>query len=217
MSHLAIALLGSFWVTLDGTPLAFATDKVRALLAYLAVEADRAQRREALAALLWPGRPESAARTSLRQALYRLRCTLGDRQVALPHLSITAKDVQWNPAGGCWLDVAEFEARIALCRTCRPGGQDLCPDCVTRLEAALQLYRGDFLTGFTLPACPDFEWWQLCTQEACHRGALEALHRLVVTMKRKGITPRSAATPAKRSSWSRGASPPTAGVCAPWP
>ena len=40
---------------------AFASNKVRALLAYLAVEADRPHRREALAGLLWPEQPEAKA------------------------------------------------------------------------------------------------------------------------------------------------------------
>jgi DNA-binding SARP family transcriptional activator len=182
MSRLAVFLLGSFQVTLDGLPLtAFATDKVRALLAFLAVESGVPQRREALAAMLWPNRPEAAARTSLRQALYRLRRALGDRQASVPHLLITAKEVQLNPDNSHWLDVTEFEAHISTCHARHPHGLSLCPDCLARLVAAVQLYQGEFLAGFTLPACPRFEWWQLNTQEACHRHALEALYRLVVT------------------------------------
>ena len=70
MSHLAISLLGSFQVTLDDVPLtSFATDKVRALLAFLAVEANRPHRREALIDLLWPDHPPAAGRNNLRQAL----------------------------------------------------------------------------------------------------------------------------------------------------
>jgi DNA-binding SARP family transcriptional activator len=187
MSRLSISLLGSYRVTLDGLPLtAFATDKVRALLAYLAVESGTPQRREALAAMLWPEYPESAARTNLRQALYRLRCALGDRQASVPHLLVTAKEVQLNPGNSHCLDVAGFEAHLSVCRAHHPRGLSLCPDCLARLEAAIQLYRGGFLAGFTLPACPRFEWWQLNTQEVCHRQALEALHQLVVTYEAQG-------------------------------
>jgi DNA-binding SARP family transcriptional activator len=148
---------------------------MRALLAYLAVESGRAQRRESLTTLLWPNYSETAAHTNLRQALYRLRCALGDRQASLPHLLITAKEVHLNPAGDHWLDVSEFEAHIFVCRAHHPGGLSLCPDCVARLQTAVELYRGDFLSGFSLPACPRFDWWQLSTAEACHRQALEAL------------------------------------------
>ncbi len=42
MPHLTMQLLGSFRAALDGRPIAgFESNKVRALLAYLAVEADR--------------------------------------------------------------------------------------------------------------------------------------------------------------------------------
>ena len=62
MARLVIRLLGPFEVTLDGEPVTgFETRKARALLAYLAVEGDCSHRREALAEMLWPGRPEGAA------------------------------------------------------------------------------------------------------------------------------------------------------------
>ena len=55
MPQLSISLLGPFQVTLDGQPVtAFDSDKGRALLATLAVEADRPHRRESLATLFWP-------------------------------------------------------------------------------------------------------------------------------------------------------------------
>ena len=53
MAHLSLSFLGGFAVTLDGQPVtAFGTNKVRALLAYLAVESARPHRREELAGLL---------------------------------------------------------------------------------------------------------------------------------------------------------------------
>ena len=76
---LSIALLGAFAVTLDEQPVtAFAYDKVRGLLAYLAVEADRPHRRDHLATLFWPEQDRRSALQSLSQALYQLRRALGD-------------------------------------------------------------------------------------------------------------------------------------------
>src|SRR5437868_9418835 len=70
MSRLKLSLLGAFGVELDGSPVSdFGTDKTRALLAYLCVEASRAHRRDALAGLLWPEQPEEVARHNLRQTL----------------------------------------------------------------------------------------------------------------------------------------------------
>ena len=87
MAHLALLLFGTFRVTLDGDPVtAFKYDKVRALLAYLAMEADQPHRRERLAGLLWPEQPERTARHSLSQALLKLRRAVGD------HESTSTKD-----------------------------------------------------------------------------------------------------------------------------
>ena len=70
MPRLVLSLLGPFQVTLDGQPVTdFKSDKVRALLAYLAVEADRPHRREVLAGLLWPEMPDRQARSNLRDVL----------------------------------------------------------------------------------------------------------------------------------------------------
>ena len=50
MPRLAISLFGPFHVTLEGASVTeFKTNKVQALLAYLAVEADRAHERASLA------------------------------------------------------------------------------------------------------------------------------------------------------------------------
>ena len=58
MPRLILSLLGTFQVTLDGQQVTgFKSDKVRALLAYLAVETDRPHRREVLAGLLNSSRP----------------------------------------------------------------------------------------------------------------------------------------------------------------
>lgn len=180
MSHLAMSLLGSFRVTLDDVPLtSFATDKVRALLAYLAVEANRPHRRDTLLDLLWPDRPPAAAYNNLRQALHQLRHTLAGSQGPDPHLLVAAKEVQFDPASDYWLDVAEFESCLATSQAHHPAGQTLCPACLAQLGRAVTLYRGDFLAGFALAHCPRFEWWQLLTQEACHRQALESLALLV--------------------------------------
>ena len=62
MARLSIRLLGPYQIALYGQPVtAFESDKVRALLAFLAVESERAHRRETLAGLLWPGDPWQAA------------------------------------------------------------------------------------------------------------------------------------------------------------
>jgi DNA-binding SARP family transcriptional activator len=99
MAHLALSLLGSFRVTLDGKPVTtFESTKVRALLAYLAVGADRTHRRDVLAGLLWPEWPDRDALSNLRYALYNLRQVIGDRTAQPPFLLITRNTLQFNTA-----------------------------------------------------------------------------------------------------------------------
>ncbi|MGF1665382.1 MAG: hypothetical protein ACFCVC_03820 [Acidimicrobiia bacterium] len=77
VSRLDIHTLGSLMVALDGIPVDIRSSKALALLVYLA-ETDRPHHRSALAGLLWPDHPESAARNNLRQALTALRKAIGE-------------------------------------------------------------------------------------------------------------------------------------------
>src|SRR4051812_23722820 len=169
MLHFELTLLGPFRVTLGGEPVSgFATDKVRALLAYLAVEGRQAHRREALAGLLWPNYPESDALANFRQTLHRLRQALGQttneaaqttRYSPSPLLLVTPQSVQLAP-GGYYLDVDEFTALVQACQAHRHRKLAHCATCHARLRRAADLYRGDFLAGF-LPddASPSTNGW----------------------------------------------------------
>jgi hypothetical protein len=80
----SLRLLGPFVLECDGVPVTgFRSDKVRALLAYLAVEPGRPWSRSTLADLLWPDRPEGVARSNLRSALSNLRRVLDDARADL--------------------------------------------------------------------------------------------------------------------------------------
>ena len=73
MARLSLYLLGSFQALLDGGPITgFESDKVRALLAFLAVEADLPHRRQSLAGMFWSAWPEAGARRNLSRALAKL-------------------------------------------------------------------------------------------------------------------------------------------------
>ncbi len=92
LPRLTLSFLGCFHVCLNDRPVTdFKSNKVRALLAYLAVEADRPHRREALAGLLWPDRTDRDALSNLRYALASLRRTIGD------HAAMTALPVDHTP------------------------------------------------------------------------------------------------------------------------
>ncbi len=110
MSRLLLSFLGQFHVTLDGQVVRrFESDNARALLAFLALEANQAHRRSSLAALLWPDHSEAAARNNLRQTLFNLRKTLADDQQPVPFLLISHQTVQFNRAAPYHLDVETLQ------------------------------------------------------------------------------------------------------------
>jgi DNA-binding SARP family transcriptional activator len=74
MANLRLGLLGSFRLeTSTGAPVFLPTKRAKALLAYLALHAERPQARSKLAALLWEDSSDDKALGSLRQTLSALR------------------------------------------------------------------------------------------------------------------------------------------------
>ena len=180
MARLSVSLLGPFQVTLDGQPVTdFKSNKVRALLAYLAVEAERPHRREVLAGLLWPDWPDRDALSNLRYALSDLRRAIGDRARAggrdadPPFLLITRATLQFNAASDFFLDVTAFRHLTGL--------KD-----PSALEEAIALYRGSFLEGFSLGDSPAFEEWALFARERLARQMSSALHQLAAGYEQRG-------------------------------
>ncbi|UCG25815.1 MAG: tetratricopeptide repeat protein [Chloroflexota bacterium] len=184
MARLAVALLGPFQVTLDGEPATgFVSDKARALLAYLLVEVDRPHRRESLAGLLWPEYPESSARTSLRRALANVRQVIGDRQANPPFLLISRQTIQVDRQADFVLDAGRFRELVKM----TPGDSAI----VSGLEEALELYRGDFMEGFSLADSPAFEEWQLLTRESLRKQVIRILYWLTQHFENEGANERA--------------------------
>jgi predicted ATPase/DNA-binding SARP family transcriptional activator len=187
MAHLMLGVLGSLQVTLpDGSTAKFPSDKTRALFAYLAVEADRPHRREALTGLLWPDEPEQTARHNLRQALFSLRQTIGDPAAHPPYLHITRNEIQFNPASDFALDVASLDTHLAACASHPHARLDACAICAPRLQQVVDLYRGKFLQEFFLKDSAAFEEWALAHREGLHQRALEALTNLATYYEQRG-------------------------------
>jgi len=178
MAQLDLTCFGDFQVALTSAPLTpFQTDKVRALLIYLAVEGQPHSRR-ALAQLLWHGYSEESANNSLRQTLHRLRQLLGDAKADPPWLLITRQTVQLNPAASVRVDVTTFTKLIADSNAHGHAEFERCSPCLARLRQAVDLYQGDFLAGFTVADSDPFEEWRRITQEHLHLQTLDALTKL---------------------------------------
>ena len=182
--RLQIQLLGTFNILLDGTPLThFRSAKVRALLAYLAVESGRPHRREVLATLLWGEYPQRDAQRSLSQALTNLRSLLAPLAVAgassPPLLAITRQSVQLHlDPERVEVDVHAFDSLLAAVD---PRGSSALEelDVTGPLEEAAALYQGPFLAGFSLPDSLEFEEWLMLHREQRHQAMMLALERLV--------------------------------------
>jgi len=168
---LNIHLLGSFQVTQGEVPLAgFESNKARALLAYLIVEADRPHQRRKLAALLWPEFPETSALSNLRYALSNLRKVIGDRSAQPAFLDIHPQTLQFNIKSRYKFDVSAFEQYCALAQQS--------PLDIHSLEQAADLYRGNFLEGFSIPDSIAFEEWVLLKREHINRLAYQVFYLL---------------------------------------
>jgi DNA-binding SARP family transcriptional activator len=116
-----------------------AQPKVVAFLAYLALSASHGfQRRDRLAALLWPELDQAHARAALRKIVHVVRSALGadtivsrgDEEVTLPAESLSC-------------DAVEFTARADA----------------GHLVRALELYRGELMPGFCVVGCADLDFW----------------------------------------------------------
>ncbi len=179
MARLELWFLGPFEATLDGKPItAFESNKVRALLAYLAVEARRPHRRESLAGLLWPDWPDQSAMRNLRYALADLRKNIADRDAQPSFLLISRDFIQFNRKSDAWMDVSAFEDQSSAI-----SAQ---PSAIADLKSAVDLYRGPFLEGFSLGDSPPFEERILQEREQLNRQMLKALSTLVDIYQQRG-------------------------------
>jgi DNA-binding SARP family transcriptional activator len=189
MSHLDLLFLGNPLVEHAGQTVVFRTRKALALLIYLAVEGDPHSREE-LVALFWPESDHSQGRATLRSTLSYLRRALAhpdppdDGGVSagggdLSHLLVERDALGFNfRAGfsGDWhiLRQAWTAARGPVQLPGSTGAVEvedrLSPSALReQLLQAADLYRDDFLTGFTLEDAPDFDDWASVQRETCHR------------------------------------------------
>jgi DNA-binding SARP family transcriptional activator/predicted ATPase len=187
VAKLSITLLGDFEVACDSRPVTgLATEKVRALLAFLAAESARPQRRDVLADMLWPDMPPDRARHNLRQSLSRLRTALDSAGCAALLLTDGHELVQLDPSGDLWTDVVEVRALIDANRRHRHRRAESCLLCLRRSERLVELYHGGFLAHLYVPDGPSFEEWALMQREWVRREAIEAMSALVAYYERRG-------------------------------
>lgn len=148
-------VLGPPALTVDGAdaPPEMLWRKNTALLVYLARSPRQARAREHLCALLWPEKPEASARHSLNEALRNIRRAAGDAIV-----DADARNVALSP-GSVLLDTEELMAAL--------DARDW--------DLAGELAGGEFMAGFGVPDCSDFEDWLSFERREWRAASVRAL------------------------------------------
>jgi WD40 repeat protein/DNA-binding SARP family transcriptional activator len=172
--ELTVSFLGACEVLMDGQRLAFATNAARGLFAYLAAEAGQSHARSQLAELFWPDQRQEASFAALRTTLLRIRRAIPDPPGAEAVLDVTHTIVQFRREAATG-DLFRFEDLLAECALHIHTDPVTCPACIARMNQAVALYRGEFLSGLALSESHPFEEWLLLKREQLHRRALEAL------------------------------------------
>ncbi len=198
VSNLSLSLLGRFRASYNGEPLTrFGSNKVQALLIYLTVTEALNEghdglrhRREAVMELLWPGSLPQSAQNNLRQTIYKLRQllpTLADTDGQPAEFILSERlTVRLNPQTSYDLDIATFHQHLTQTQAHNHDSLHSCSKCQARLQQAVTLYQGDFLSDFFLEDSNEFEGWAWNLRALHRRQVLDALDTLTLMMLRQG-------------------------------
>ncbi len=172
MPEVRVYLLGYPRVECDGVPVAVPRRKALALLAYLGVTQAH-HSRDVLASLLWPEEEPARAYAFLRNALWVLHKTPLD-----PCILATRHMIGLRQDAALWVDVAEFRRLAKTCEPHKHPERDLCVDGAAALEAAVDLARDAFLSGFVAEDSRSFEEWQFGEADVVAQELALTLERL---------------------------------------
>ena len=157
------------------------------------VRQDQPTSRSHLAGLFWGDKPEASGRRNLSRELSQLSRHLPGCFQADYHT------IQFQPTTACWVDTLAFKELVKIetgpqlstePAGATPAGQPLLALAdpadtpgvantqISNLAEAVALYRDEFMTGFYLDDCPEFETWLVREQEAWRQhitGILDCL------------------------------------------
>jgi TolB-like protein len=146
-----LRILGPFELLApDGRPVELVNKKARALLAYLAVEHERAHARERLAGMLWGETGDERARHNLRQSLSAIRRLCGE-------LVVSEGDLLRLHLERCNVDLVELERSPGRC---------------------LETIRGELLEDLDIRE-PVYDAWLLLARGRVKKLACEAVDERV--------------------------------------
>jgi DNA-binding SARP family transcriptional activator len=164
-----VQMLGSFRITIQGTPVKLPASRGLSLLKYLLLHHRQDTPREVLMDIFWPDSDPEAARNNLNVAMHNLRQALrGATDMAIIRFEDGAYGLATNL--DIWLDVEEFENCIK--EGLRLEARDQRTAAEAKYEIALNLYQGIFL------ADSPYESWTMLDRERLEITYLETLKRL---------------------------------------
>jgi DNA-binding SARP family transcriptional activator/Flp pilus assembly protein TadD len=177
---LDIKLLGRPDVSISGHPVVVDTRKAIALLAYLVVE--KSASRDSLSALFWADASQERARATLRRTLSALRGATGTDLIEADRNLVTL-------VGEVTSDLEILSRELNATSEHGHDPRDVCDRCIPHLRRATELYRGDFLEGFSVRASPEFDDWVRSVAESTRIRIGEAFHRLGTALAAAGEYP----------------------------
>lgn len=144
-----------------------------ALIGYLALTSSMSHSRERLAGLFWPALNDKDARNNLRVSISRIAKLAASSE---PPLLLTSRlTVAFNPRSSLSCDVYQFNQLLQFSADHDHGDQLSCAKCYEQLNRAAALYSADFMEGFHLDECEEFEQWQTSMREELRASAVSTL------------------------------------------
>jgi len=182
MTSMRLELLGDLLIRSgDGALVTIGAKKSQALLAYLAMKPTQHVSREKLAGLLWSSTGPDQARQSLRQTLSTIRKELS--QIAPKQKTLIEEGDLLSLDRSVTCDVPELESLINV-------------NTEASLNQAIELYRGDFLEGFTINE-ERFDQFVVGERDRLHRLTLRAHTQLVELQGRRSALDEAIGTAQK--------------------
>jgi WD40 repeat protein/DNA-binding SARP family transcriptional activator len=164
---LEITVLGAPQIRLNGESVTSFESRTAEALLYYITTTGGTHSREALAEFFWQERTQAQSLGNLRTVLHRLR------RVLEPYLDISRKTVALKHRSAISVDMYELSALLDEINV----GQ-ITPDVAERLDDGFATIQGEFLNGFYLSNCPNFEGWLLQTRQTWNLRFVEVLATL---------------------------------------
>ena len=173
---LKISLLGKTRIERDGQPIhSQMSTKTIALVCWLIMNERNYLSRDKIAACLWPDSSEEAARYNLRYSLWLVKKIIGAGGDGQPFL-LSEKDC-------CGINSQyELSCDLLQVKGFRPGPGDT----VEGLLRLKNLFRGEFLEGWYLKNCNEFNEMILFERMVCENKKVEAMRRLAELYEASG-------------------------------